>query len=418
MMDQQTDEQAALYVLDLLEAEERRAFEARLVEDPRLRRHVRELGQALHQPLKSVQGPDRADLLPVILDRVTSSKTIPIEFKQTERRLPWTVVWAAAALLFLGLNLMLLVLMNRQADRFSAQLAQASNEEEGGPTAEGQATLATGQADRLALEATISRLQTSMEQVTRELEAAQARGRVMSASVEEARAVNAEWQREYTRLAARFTPFFGPNDGMSRFTVIEMVDALAYDEGHPRLGFNELAARFLSGEGNIAGIASGEPMGPFLDGYGVESATTDSLQAGLVPIASPDGAPVAFQNRGIAGPEAGSEATENASPQMAAPPADRPAGFTVWRDDEQNGFLDLYNLPDPRDGEQAFLWVRSSELEAYLPVGPLPELELGTGSVFYSVDEPNFTPSEILITSEPPDTPGSEPSGAILLRGP
>ena len=42
---------------------------------------------------------------------------------------------------------------------------------------------------------------------------------------EEIRAYNAGWQREYTRLAARFLPFFESNDGMSRFTVIEMVDA-------------------------------------------------------------------------------------------------------------------------------------------------------------------------------------------------
>jgi hypothetical protein len=93
-------------------------------------------------------------------------------------------------------------------------------------------------------------------------------------------------------------------------------------------------------------------------------------------------------------------------------------GFTVWRDDEQKGFLDLYNLPQADSGQEAYLWVRSSELEPYVPVGYLPDLENGTGSLFYSVDEPDFTPTEILITSEDAIEPAQQPSGSILLRGP
>ena len=94
-----------------------------------------------------------------------------------------------------------------------------------------------------------------------------------------------------------------------------------------------------------------------------------------------------------------------------------PTGFTVWRDDEQKGFLDLYNLPKPESGEP-FLWVRASDYEPYVPVGYIPDLENGTGSFFYSVDESNFTPSEILITAEDPNQPASQPSSEVLLRGP
>ena len=93
-------------------------------------------------------------------------------------------------------------------------------------------------------------------------------------------------------------------------------------------------------------------------------------------------------------------------------------GFSVWRDDEQKGFLDLYNLPQPEAGRDAFLWVRASEYDPYVPVGYLPELEGGSGSFFYSVEEPQFTPTEILITAEDAYEPGSEPSGDILLLGP
>ena len=123
-------------------------------------------------------------------------------------------------------------------------------------------------------------------------------------------------------------------------------------------------------------------------------------------------------------PVAGSEEFIDVSPDMeivnspAINDNGDPAGFTVWRDDEQKGFLDLYNLPEANLGEAAFLWVRASELEPYLPVGYLPELENGTGSLFYEVDESHFTPSEILVTSEVEDQPGGVPSENILLRGP
>ena len=96
---------------------------------------------------------------------------------------------------------------------------------------------------------------------------------------------------------------------------------------------------------------------------------------------------------------------EQADVGPARPPekVDRAVGFTVWRDDEQKGFLDLYNLPPVEEG-QPFLWVRGSELEPYHAVGFIPVSENGTGSFFYSVDEPEFTPTGILITVEPDGT--------------
>ena len=93
-------------------------------------------------------------------------------------------------------------------------------------------------------------------------------------------------------------------------------------------------------------------------------------------------------------------------------------GFSVWRDDEQKGFLDIYNLPLPGEGKDAFLWVRASEFDPYVPVGYLPELNQGTGSFFYSVDEAQFTPTEILITAEDVYEPGEKPSSDVLLIGP
>jgi hypothetical protein len=213
---------------------------------------------------------------------------------------------------------------------------------------------------------------------------------------------NALWQREYGRLAARILPFFEPDDGLSRFTVIEMVDRQAYERNLPRLGFTDLAGHFLTGGENIGGIDAADFIGPVVEGAGLSSAASDPTEAGLNPF-----------ERGRVG---GGESPEASSAVDSGPP--RSAGFTVWRDDEQTGFLDLYNLPPADAGRQAYLWVRASEVEAYRPVGALPELENGTGSFFYSVDDPNFTPTEILITAEPEEGPSTEPAGDILLRGP
>jgi hypothetical protein len=126
---------------------------------------------------------------------------------------------------------------------------------------------------------------------------------------------------------------------------------------------------------------------------------------------------VALPDSAAAGAPAPAEAAPAEAASLAAAEA-RPAGFTVWRDDEQKGVLDLYNLPGADIGQRSFLWVRSSELEAYIPVGILPELDNGTGSLFYSVDEPNFTPTEILITAEPDGVDAVVPTGPVLLRGP
>jgi len=113
------------------------------------------------------------------------------------------------------------------------------------------------------------------------------------------------------------------------------------------------------------------------------------------------------------------QAGDPALAEAAAPPShsDRAAGFTVWRDDDQKGFLDLYNLPAVETGHP-FLWVRGSDLDPYLPVGRIPSMEDGNGSFFYSVDEPDFTPTGILITAEPEGAQVTQPTGSVLLQGP
>jgi hypothetical protein len=423
MIDERTEEQAALYAMDLLSGEERSVFEASMEQDSELRQRVRQFSSALLAPARDLDGPSRPDLLDGILARVEKPVKAPVSrpVKVSPKgvaTLPWAHIWAAAALLFLFLNVSLLLYINgdpasREAVDPTLATAQGDIARTGTPT-----STSVYPVDRALLEARIARLEESLADRDDRLRQINDERIELKENFDEVSSYNAGWQREYARLAARFLPFFDGNDGLSRFTVIEMVDADAYNQGLPRLGFNELAARYLSGEGNIAGVGSGEFVGPFVEGAGVASAVGDPVQAGLTPIAQADANQAALSE--MRRPEDGyTQATEltQESP-LKDQVGQRPAGFTVWRDDEQKGFLDLYNLPMPADGQEAFLWVRSSELEPYLPIGAIPELENGTGSFFYSVDEPNFTPSEILITSEVPAAASSTPSGPILLRGP
>jgi hypothetical protein len=93
-------------------------------------------------------------------------------------------------------------------------------------------------------------------------------------------------------------------------------------------------------------------------------------------------------------------------------------GFTIWREEDRKGFLDIYNLPPLPAGEDYFLWVRSSRNKPYIPVGHLPYLEDGDGSLFFSVDEETFDrPREILVTAELEAQPAS-PSARSYLVGP
>lgn len=416
MIDKATEERATLFVLDLLDEGERRVFEEEIEGSGELKELVRELTESLYAPQRAGRSPDRPDLLNGILERVQptpapaaeGSLTRPAINRNQATGLPWAWIFGAAAVLLLGMNFVLLTLMREQSVLIRPDSGgESPNAAVGGPDAE-----LSGEADPQALEARIERLQRDLERKEAELAVLQSEKGRMEARIAEVREFNTGWQLEYARLAARLLPFYEPNDGMSRFTVIEMVDAEAFAQQLPRRGFADLAGRFLAGEGNIAGTGSGEFVGPVVEGAGVLSATLDPDAAGLNPLA---GEPGSFSGESLAAQDSGDAApADSGEPETAG----RPTGFTVWNDNEQKGFLDLYNLPEAGEGLERYLWVRSSELDPYLPVGTLPDLDGGTGSVFYSVEEETFTPSEILITAEPVDGVGDEPSGTIILRGP
>jgi hypothetical protein len=419
MIDEHKEENASFYVLDLLSPEERDAFEGQLKEDPDLRRLVRELRDSLHMPVRDLESPPpREDLRKAIHRRIDNGTAIasPRSEAPVRQGFPWSFAWAAAAVLLLVVNLFLL----REVSDATAD----SVRERGRNLPRDSASVGQGG------EASPQQLSARIERLRSDLQERESRLRETNTELEEARERNeelvarsVEWMREYGRIAARLRPFFQGSEGLSRFTVIEMMDSEALVQNRSHRGFGDLAGRFLTGEENIAGADMENFFGPVVEGAGVQSPGEISEEAALTPFARQEKELLAGESP--ASPPKAEAPAESAERETTGEEAveDLPfdgeaAGFTVWRDDEQKGFLDVYNLPDPAEGREAVLWVRSSELEPYLPVGEVPELENGTGSFFYSVDEANFTPAEILITEEPVGVEAEQPSGSILLRGP
>ncbi|MEX0332257.1 MAG: hypothetical protein AB3N64_12625 [Puniceicoccaceae bacterium] len=410
MVNTRSEELAALYVLDLLESGERKDFEAQLENSPELCDLVHELSEGLHSGLRKAEGPRRMDLLAGIHEKLSAEEASVPSPKEPVTAIPWSYIWAAAASLLLMMNLILVFIVGGQSSVRTKDLLSRVSGSEGPGLVESAKAIATSNIDARTLEARISRLRTQLTERESELQRLMEARSKLEAENKEVRQFNAGWQREYMHLAARVLPFFESKDGLSRFTVIEMVDVQAFDSQQPRKGFADLAGRFLTGEGNIAGVGSEEFVGPVVEGAGLP--TDAAIDPGSALGASSLSNPIPQTTRSTdTVPSLGGDETVSTTRDSAM-------GFSVWRDDEQKGFLDIYNLPQPGQGRDAFLWVRASDLDPYIPVGYLPELDNGTGSFFYAVDEPQYTPTEILITAEDAFEPGQKPSGEVLLLGP
>lgn len=401
-MDRLIEEAAALHALDLLEGEERERFAARMLADPALRQWVEEAREALHNSMRLDVGDGPSPAVLAAARARVSGTWAKVEAAPVGAASRWSWIWASAAALLLLVNGYLLWTGGERSGSASELTVDVSTASTAGGPRVGLA------AQEAALRATLRRVEAEL--AAKELELAQrvAREQALQADVSEVNAENVRWRESYTRLAARLMPFFDGRKGLSRFTVIEMVDARLPSDEAPRRPFAELANQFLMG---TSGIGRNDPaafIGPQADGVGWAAGATEAAGIGLAPISLSD----VGQNvlSGLDGTPGRGEAVLFGGDAT---------GFTVWRDDEQKGFLDLYNLPDPGAGREAVLWARSSDLEPYVYIGVIPPLEGGTGSLFYSVDKPDFAPTEILITAELQEGAGATPdTDGVLLRGP
>lgn len=408
-LNEHTEELATLYVLDLLSGRDLVAFEAELENDPQLRVFVRELRDGLHRgatPTGAHVPEPSAGLFEEIRGEIGGRA-----LSEADRSSSWRGVaplarrafWPAAAALLFVVNLFLLL---GPEDGSAGGEEQAAQQLEG----EGMGSVASSS------EETTEILATRVERLRNELAAKDELLSSRSKTIEDLEkqrkewANNSEaWKEGYETLASRIMPFFEPKDGMSRFTVIEMVDAESYAQNKPRRGLPDLARDRLMGRGNIVSTAPEEFVGPVAAGDGSED--SEKLRAG--DALTPD-----IQENARKGEGETSTTTDRDGNEIEVGPDDPPLAFTVWSDDEQKGFLDIYNMPDVPEGKAPHLWVKSGEENAYRSVGELPELEDGNGSVFYSVEDPQYSPSEILITEEERDASVEAPQGNVILRGP
>lgn len=402
-------EQVEAYVLDQLPEPERRAMEVSCAEDAALRAEVRRVRESLYGPVRELRG--EAPGLAVwegIRARALSEGAVGAEKEAVVLRWGW--IWGVAALLLLGINLWLAGLVLRE----DVAVGEGGREAVGGRLAAGASAVETGE-EGPGLAAEIERLRT--EVAVRESRLRQARMELAARSEREKELGKAaeDWEAAYERAEARQRPFYEGRDGLGRFTVIELMGSAGHQRQAPHRGFADLAGRFLMDGAQIAGANPEAFVGPVVEGAGVQSRTGVRPEADLSAVETGGGELVAGE-RGESDSGSGGEGAAEAEGEEWT--GGEAAGFTVWRDDEQKGFLDVYNLPIPGEGREAYLWVRGSEVEPYLPVGEVPELQDGSGSFFYSVEEPEFTPSEILITEEASGSSGGEPSGPVLLRGP
>lgn len=107
------------------------------------------------------------------------------------------------------------------------------------------------------------------------------------------------------------------------------------------------------------------------------------------------------------------------------PPAPRPAaarpafGRSFFTAAEDQGYLDLYNLPEVPADQLLQLWVEPAGSETYQPVGEIPaEFYGGSGSVDFKLPADSLRPAKILITIEPRTSDLAAPTGPVVLHSP
>ncbi|MBP7140463.1 MAG: anti-sigma factor [Opitutaceae bacterium] len=194
--------------------------------------------------------------------------------------------------------------------------------------------------------------------------------------------------------------------GVGRLATMELVDADSYARGDRR-GLMNLARGLLT----EPGIVSTEPIGT-IQPPGSTPVTGDSLK-----FAYADTTPsFTFQSLGVGD----SSAERPGDFGIAAKPSASTYAWSVYDEKQNQGYLNLYNLPAVTSSERLQVWVKPVDGSEFRPVAEVPAQYYGkSGSVHYQLPPSSATPSEILITLEPrTSSPPTAPTGKVILRGP
>ncbi|MCC5835168.1 MAG: anti-sigma factor [Opitutales bacterium] len=443
-MSKSPEDQMLAYLLGEMSEAERAAFENRMRKDPDLLAAVRELESAL--AVSVLDGLDEAPVAHAQWDRidarleehtqgrgsVAAGLAVGKASKGVLQRYRWWLMPGAAAVFLLGVSIWLIAFglsMERQMDSFRT----AASREEVRPQAidrESRALADTfagvdepgermvvsdfsewGVEDVPYLLARIQRMEDEIR--SRDLVIASREDRISELEQVKSRMVDehSHLAQSYRQLDRQFAELYEGGPGLARFTVIELVDARSFAGGENRRGLAEVARQFLM---SSSGVLVGYPDEDVYYFGGEDTADPDwgaeapMVASGFRTDQAPSIDDLGWEFETVSGDYARFESVSG---------MDTPLAFTVWSDDDQKGYLDVYNLPEIPNGQVAQLWLRGAGSDSYLSVGVLPSLDRGTGSLFYSVEEIEFTPREVLITVES-GTGSNVPSGRVLLRGP
>lgn len=113
--------------------------------------------------------------------------------------------------------------------------------------------------------------------------------------------------------------------------------------------------------------------------------------------------------------------TDNPEPASAwlQPASVRPYAWSVFDEARNQGYLNLYHLPQVPSDQVLQLWVKLVDAGDYQHVGEVPsQFYGGSGSLYYKLPDSSATPVEILITQELRNAVPAKPTGAVVLHGP
>ena len=104
-------------------------------------------------------------------------------------------------------------------------------------------------------------------------------------------------------------------------------------------------------------------------------------------------------------------------PGRAQVDAAAPVAYTLFDETTGAGSIVIADLPSAPQGQAYQLWLTDSMQQSPVSVGLLPELDGGSGRVFFDTLAPGFAPSGYYLTLEPASG-SAQPGGTKVLSGP
>jgi len=177
----------------------------------------------------------------------------------------------------------------------------------------------------------------------------------------------------------------------------------------------------LTGSAGLLSVSTENPASEAasLDSLLLSSATLSSAEAGgaVSTIGNPP-LTLATAGESAALAPSASAAAANSTPLGDGSSA-VPYAWSVFDEGEQQGYLNLYNLPQVSAGQALQLWILPQGASSFQWIGQVPDQFYGqSGSILYKLAPDAAAPSQLLITVEPAGTTPVVPSGPTVLRGP